>query len=602
MTMKQLGIHYRIFLSFTAIILFMVGLLSYFNYKQAADLALKRSLESSHQILYRLNQSMEETIKTMDRFSAQVIFNPQFQQYFNDPVPLNDSSDYQAFEIRRGFENTLAAMNSPNLVARQVNVFNLQGDFISYSLSSNGYTDRKARYPMADWIQPTLQLAGEKMLVPPHRSEWDIDDHFVFSLTRAFPVPKNESPALIELQQPYSLLEKWVGDTLGGHVYIYDSAGRLFYPAQEDRKGLQEPPYDWKRFTPSLADQIADVQWGSSFISLYQSSYSNLTYGLVLPEAIVLQPVKRLRATSLSVASLTFVLALLLSYWVSATITRPIKKVQRVIRSLDFSNLNVSWGGSQPKFSGEMRELLEAVVHMKDRLNHSLNRLVESQQREAMAQFQSMQAQMNPHFLYNTLSSIGYLAEEDGAERLSQMCYKLTGMMRYVGLPVSEGVALKQEADYIVSYLELLKLRYEDDFAFEIRLDPALEQIPVPKFSLQPFVENAYKHGFQFVQPPWRTSVEIKKADNGAGMVIRIQDNGCGFSPQALEEVRRITDDLHVGTPVNPDELLMQAMGGLGLVNTFHRIWLFWNGRVRFRIDSTSEGSEITILIDHTGG
>ncbi|QGQ99756.1 histidine kinase [Paenibacillus psychroresistens] len=145
----------------------------------------------------------------------------------------------------------------------------------------------------------------------------------------------------------------------------------------------------------------------------------------------------------------------------------------------------------QFKYSYEVNELYETIVKMTLGFHTSMNQVIDLQHRENIAQMQALYAQMNPHFLYNTLSSIGRLAEESANPNVAQMCYKLTQMMRYSTQSISTPVAIKEELKHAVSFLELMKMRFEYQFQYEVWLDPALEEELVQSCCFSPFSKTA---------------------------------------------------------------------------------------------------------------
>ncbi|HEY0828178.1 MAG TPA: histidine kinase, partial [Bacilli bacterium] len=378
-------------------------------------------------------------------------------------------------------------------------------------------------------------------------------------------------------------------------LYVYDDAGRIFYPY-----GLAQIPFDLnKRIVAPNGTEITHLETGQPhIIDLKHSSYTGLTIALLQPKEALLKPIRQLHVLSFIIIGAAELLALLLSYWIAKTITSPILKLQRYVRKVDLDNVPASLSPDQFKYSFEVNELYETFVKMTLGLHSSMNQVIDLQSRENIAQMQALYAQMNPHFLYNTLTSIGRRAEESADPHVAQMCYKLTQMMRYSTLSISTPVAIKEELTHATSFLELMKMRFEHQFHYEVEIDPTIEEELVPKLLLQPFLENCFTHGFQKVEPPWAIRIIIQQDPEDLNIwSISIIDNGIGFEQAALEKIQEIIDILHSGQAFELHQITTRGLGNIGVENTLTRCRMFWKDRVRFTVRNLQEGTHIRIQI-----
>ena len=148
--------------------------------------------------------------------------------------------------------------------------------------------------------------------------------------------------------------------------------------------------------------------------------------------------------------------------------------------------------------------------------------------------FAQLQSQINPHFLFNTLSTIAALAREEDAPLSEDLILRLSNFFRYSLESDERMVALGREIQLLRDYMELQETRYGDRIIMEVRADPALSDIPVPKFILQPLVENSILHGLRS-----RTGggqIRVRAFRGRRGVTITVTDNGCGFDPKALQK------------------------------------------------------------------
>lgn len=215
------------------------------------------------------------------------------------------------------------------------------------------------------------------------------------------------------------------------------------------------------------------------------------------------------------------------------------------------------------------------------RLQELIENLSIEQQRKQKAQFQALQAQINPHFLLNTLNSIKWMAILSNAEHVSQMITKLGTLLNFTMKNKEEFVTFREELEYLHVYLSLQKIRYHDEITIEMDIPDHLLEYDLLKFTLQPAVENSIIHGKRF---PLR--IDIRAEEKHGELLITIQDNGVGMSE---EEILQVSEQLS-----QPDI----KYSGIGIRNVDERIKLHFGGQYGMRISSKlDEGVCISLLV-----
>lgn len=187
----------------------------------------------------------------------------------------------------------------------------------------------------------------------------------------------------------------------------------------------------------------------------------------------------------------------------------------------------------------EIRRTIHALEQQSEMEKHLLEREVEAAQMQRKLQesrFAQLQSQINPHFLFNTLSTIAALAREEEAPLSENLILRLSRFFRYSLESGETMVTLGQELDLLQDYIELQETRYMGRVAFEVLTDPDLNGLRIPKFTLQPLVENAIIHGFQ--ARPGGGLVRLRARRRNGGAVITVTDNGRGFDPKAARPAR----------------------------------------------------------------
>ncbi|MBB6730936.1 cache domain-containing sensor histidine kinase [Cohnella zeiphila] len=235
--------------------------------------------------------------------------------------------------------------------------------------------------------------------------------------------------------------------------------------------------------------------------------------------------------------------------------TRPIKRLVKSMNLVGKGELQ-----TEVAVSGrdEMAMLGRNFNKMTKRLQELVAHLSAEQQRKQKAQFQALQAQINPHFLLNTMNSIKWMAILSGAEHISEMVTKLGKLLNYTMRQQEEIVPLRDELEYLQVYLALQKIRYHDDIAVTTDIPEELLDAEIVKFTLQPIVENSIIHGNRFP-----LHISIRARINGKSMLrLEIQDNGVGMDSEKIRDVESRTDEPHA------------KFSGIGIRNVVDRIRL----------------------------
>lgn len=243
---------------------------------------------------------------------------------------------------------------------------------------------------------------------------------------------------------------------------------------------------------------------------------------------------------------LTILLSLMAVLLVMSTqvsrMTSSIKRVVETMRKAGQGDLSVHVA-SDPARPTEIEIIAQEFNSMMDRLKTSI-------EKQKNAEIAALEAQINPHFLYNTLDTINWAAIDRDEYEISNMITTLAGILRY-GISNSNGIVkIRDEVDWLKQYIFLQQTRLKNAFECQINVEPELLNLPIHKLLLQPFIENAILHGFEGVDRACCLRMEMKRA--GGRIWIEIMDNGCGIALDTVQEMnkgifRRTEDKNHIG-------------------------------------------------------
>ncbi len=185
----------------------------------------------------------------------------------------------------------------------------------------------------------------------------------------------------------------------------------------------------------------------------------------------------------------------------------------------------------------ELKELSVGINEMLDSINQFVEDIYKLEIKQQDAHMRALQAQINPHFLYNTLEYIRMYAISEGSEELADVVYAFSALLRN-NTNQEKTITLKEELDFCEKYVYLYQMRYPNRVAYHFMIDPDLEKIEVPKFVIQPLVENYFKHGIDFTRFDNAISVKVLQEDKRVRIIVK--DNGRGMTEKRLKQVEEI--------------------------------------------------------------
>lgn len=279
---------------------------------------------------------------------------------------------------------------------------------------------------------------------------------------------------------------------------------------------------------------------------------------------------------------LLLLLVIILSYYIPRSITMPITRISRVTNQVAKGNLSVR---AAAESGAEARMLSDSLNAMIDKINELLDQVTTEQIRLRKAEFELLQAQINPHFLYNTLDTIVWLAEAGDQKRVVSMVGNLSDFFRTSLNQGKDIISIREELTHVRSYLEIQQVRYQDILRYEITVPEDLYEYKIPKITIQPLVENALYHGIKNKRGQGTITITGERSENGFALYVR--DNGIGMTQERLNEVRAGIQKLsYTGKEI------------YGLYNVNERIRLNFGETYGISIESTyGEGTCVSISL-----
>jgi two-component system sensor histidine kinase YesM len=276
-----------------------------------------------------------------------------------------------------------------------------------------------------------------------------------------------------------------------------------------------------------------------------------------------------------------------LAAWIiSASIYVPIKKLHDVTTTITGEDLQALVTTNNVD---EITELGMSFNLMIGQIRDLLNAKILEQENLKKAELRALQAQINPHFLYNTLDTIVWMAESNKPDQVIEIVRALSSFFRIALSRGKDWISLRQEIEHVQSYLTIQKMRYRDILDYKIDVDESLLESTILKLTLQPLVENALYHGIKTKRTGGDIVVSAQRGD-GDRVVLEVRDDGVGFTPYKLAQIREML--------AGETDAITMKEGGFGLENVNKRIKLYYGPQYGLAIESQYRGgTKVTVTI-----
>ncbi|NOU92173.1 HAMP domain-containing protein [Paenibacillus sp. LMG 31456] len=382
--------------------------------------------------------------------------------------------------------------------------------------------------------------------------------------------------------------------TLGqDEFYILDNDGAVIYSTNPKEWGqvLQEP---WVDHLLSMPESSGSFEWKSkpfTGIHIYDrmsTPYMEWTLVKRIPYEHLYKNARDLTKINTLIFILFMVVVISATLYISFRFTSPIKNLMGYISKIQSGNMQVD---IQVTSNDEIGILARRFRMMMQTINNLIEREYKLDIANKTNQLKALQAQINPHFLYNGLQSIGTLALQHQAPKIYSLISSLARMMRYNMNTNETLVPLRQEIDHIKSYLELQMQRFEDELDVTFQVTEQTLDILIPKMILQPLVENYFKHGFDPREKKGALLIagEITE-DNQLKLIV--EDNGRGIDPKQLIILQKQLS-------LQPDEIA-ETSESIGLLNVHLRLQLYFQGASMKLDPCYPTGVRVTLVIPNT--
>ncbi|MBK5200496.1 MAG: sensor histidine kinase [Spirochaetaceae bacterium] len=555
---------------FTIAIVFMVSAIIVFNYYI--------NIKSNIEILSK--QTVSKTSDTVATYMEAIMqMGNATENYVSNPSLYSD----EEIKIR------LSSMIDSRSDIMTIDFFDSHGNVIA------GTTDKNLRPAVEicsqNWFVRALAGNGNSYFSSPHVQQLLILRYpWVLSYSKKINYTDNNDDlkqGIILIDIKYEKIKELIESIdigTGGYLYIIDNDGKLvIHPKQtlinanlfsEDLSNNNEKIYGSFNVNYNGQNKFVDIQtidWTRWRV-----------VGVVPIGAMITVGIKSFVIIILIVLLLSLALTIFIGRFLSNIITSPIRHLEKEMEAIDIINTTPR---QLEKGSYEVKALSHSFVEMSKRIRSLMDEIVSEQEQKRKSELDALQAKINPHFLYNTLDSVIWLADAGDDEGVIKLVSALAKLFR---ISISKGheiITLEEEVEHVRNYLIIQQMRYVDKFTYNIEIPDNLRHKPTIKLILQPIVENSIYHGIKYLMDPGIINIKVEEAGND--IKIHISDNGIGMDNETRLSLLIVDKNQHI-----------KDGNGIGVYNVNKRLQLKYGEKYGLKIESEiEEGTHVIITL-----
>ena len=379
----------------------------------------------------------------------------------------------------------------------------------------------------------TARASDGPYMSTPH-VETIFESYYPWVVTMTAPLEQGGEAAWVSLDLSFSNISNHINNVgIGqrGYCFLMDRMGNIMYHPQQQLlyAGLKSED------TAALA-ALEDGTYVEDTVIYAVTSVEDSSWrvvGVSFVDELVNRSVREMIGISAGLAGLVLAAALLTSWILSRMLSRPLRGLASAMERFERDADHFSY--RPVRGTREVRELSQSFGHMVLRIQQLMSTVRQEEINLRKTELKALQAQINPHFLYNTLDSIAWMCERGRNADAVNMVHALARLFR---ISISRGhelIPIAKEIEHAESYLQIQKYRYKNQFTYEFDVDPGCLDYYCNKITLQPIIENSINHGLDLLVEEGRIQVEVLQ--DGEDILFRVRDNGVGMSQEQVDAI-----------------------------------------------------------------
>ncbi|PWV92482.1 two-component system sensor histidine kinase YesM [Paenibacillus cellulosilyticus] len=553
----------QIFIGFMLVMVIVLASAGLFTYDQVSVLLRNNAEKHIQQTAVQASGKLDELLRQIETFTAQVATNATIQRLMTKEL----SGKRISFEERQLMQQEVRKQEAYSTGIRSIELYT--NDYrMLFPLTDVGLLDRVS----PDWIGRANRAKGQLVWygIDPSYPNVLVAMRQVRLIDQSFTA---SGYLMVQVDRKYFELTdtdaEFSGtDDMREAMGLIDDKGQVItsdFTSDVDVESIL------------LQNQSSVEMKGNSYIAVQKRSELTGWRILILtPTEYATEGISVLRTAVIVSGAVGGLLFLVLTFILSIMITRPILRLIRAMRGARFGTLKPIPVTSSTM---EINELNNTYNQMVVSLNEMIEVVYQKEIIQSKAELKALQAQINPHFLFNTLEAFYWALEDKDEEELAQLVVAMSGLFRYViSRPdEDEWVTLGDELDHAERYLKLMVMRMMDRLSWSIEVDESYRRVPIPKLLIQPLVENAILHGVEQRLGPGEVTLRVGASTREGFTRVEVIDNGPGMDVDKIHSLYAAMEQGRNQTSTKGS--------GVGIANVQQRL--------RLNYESATEGLEI---------
>lgn len=580
------SIHSAMLFAFLSLLIPIILVFFWVSVNFTENSIIENSKKYTYQLIDQVNDTVDSYIDFMENISNIALYSGTHYKYLVNDFKSAHEEQILRSEIINQFSTVIETRNDIYCIG----IMGQNGKILinddTQIINENVDVREKT------WYNEAIEAKGAIVLTAAHvQNLIDNNYRWVVNLSRAVMDPSGKNPVgVFWVDLNFNTLSNLCdGIDLGkkGYVFVLDKKGNIVYHPKQELiySGLKlERTNEAMKNTQSSFIVDEELKGESKLFTVSRSEKTGWAVVGVSFVNELLKAQEKIKRVYLGMVIMMIPIVIIISYILSKKITRPIKMLKNSMKEVELGNFNPA---SPILIDGsEIGKLGKTFSIMTEKIGSLMDEKLRDEKFKREAEMKALQSQINPHFIYNTLDSIVWMAESGNNDDVILMTVSLARLLRLSISNESSVVRVWDEIKYCESYLTIQKQRYLDELSYEINISEDLMECPIIKLTLQPLVENAIYHGIKYGKGNGKIIISGYLTDEFAFIVV--EDNGAGMSNKQLLKV------------LDKKETEVKK-SGLGVYNVNQRIKLYFGTEYGLYYESIEgEGTKVSIKLPKT--
>lgn len=584
-TIKNLNLRYQLILSYIPIFIISLLIINLVSYYLMANALKKNSREFVNETAKIISRDITKNLNQYDEISSSIAFDENLSSLLSGEI-----NDYNYFIRSNKVKQKLYYFTQNSQDIKSIFIYPLNRSAVIRSNSNIIYNDMN--YIDNEYFKSLASNAETKVWSTSAVAGNDPEGGNYLYFLRAIP-NFGTSNGLIQMQiREKSIFDIYKDSSFGkdSTIFIIDENGYIVSHPNKEKISTSIEASQIEKINQNSGSFTTEID-GKNYMIVYNAIVSSKwTLIATIPMDYIQSNNQWLLNTNLIIIMVSFIFVILISVWVSSKIASPLERVGKAMKQLEKGDFEVRLDYDSDNEIGKIYKRYNAMAA---EIKNLMEVIRKEEKKKKEAYIKVLQAQIKPHFLYNTLFTIKCLASIKKQPQIEEL---LDSLIKLLMASISKGgefVSVYEEIEYIKNFALIQKYRFEDKFKVTFNISSEIQNCIVPKLIIQPIVENAIVHGMDteisFIE------VKIEGRLEGEDIVFRIRDNGKGIDADKINMMLQASENKN-----------KNGFNGMGIKNVNERIKLYFGDQYGlYYLSNIENGTEVImrlpVIIDERG-